>query len=304
MRTSCYICNTLIPQFEWQRGFVVECPVCGKYEPSEYFLTKNIGSHGRFPDKHLYSGALRENYEKGIIFKLNDERELLDSVVIPKNPLEAIDKIMLHLAKKSRFSNGIVQLTENAYSLGYAKHDNEFVYFLDLARQLDYLSSRFGSNKTCQITATGWKHIDEISKLQPDSNQAFVAMWFHNDLKYAWETGLKPALEKSGYVPIRLDRTEYNEKIDDQIIAEIRKSGLLVADFTGQSNGVYFEAGFALGLGIPVIWTCRDTDVEKLHFDTRQYNHIVWNNADDLKVKLINRIEATLPNRPKPKLSE
>ncbi len=92
---------------------------------------------------------------------------------------------------------------------------------------------------------------------------------------------------------------EHNGKIDDLIIAEIRKSGLLVADFTGQRGGVYFEAGFAMGLGIPVICTCRNDDVEKLHFDTRQYNHIVWTDAADLKEKLQLRIEASPPNRPK-----
>ena len=50
-----------------------------------------------------------------------------------------------------------------------------------------------------------------------------------------------------------------------------------------------------LGLGIPVVWTCRDTDIDKAHFDTRQYNHIVWTDSDDLKEKLIARIEATVP---------
>ena len=122
-------------------------------------------------------------------------------------------------------------------------------------------------------------------------------MWFHKDLEDAWENGLKVALQQTGYDPIRIDRTEHNEKIDDRIIAEVRKSGLLVADFTGQRGGVYFEAGFAMGLGIPVIWTCKDTDIGNLHFDTRQYNHIAWKDVDDLKDRLINRIEATLPNR-------
>ncbi len=32
----------------------------------------------------------------------------------------------------------------------------------------------------------------------------------------------------------------------------------MIADFTGHRGGVYFEAGFAHGLGIPVIWTCRE----------------------------------------------
>ena len=143
--------------------------------------------------------------------------------------------------------------------------------------------------------------VEELSRKKIKSSQAFVAMSFHKNLNDIWENGLKPALQQTGYNPMRIDRTEHNEKIDDRIIAEIRKSGILVADFTGQRNGVYFEAGFAMGLGIPVIWTCRENEIKKLHFDTRQYNHITWNDAAELKEKLINRIEATLPNRPKSK---
>jgi hypothetical protein len=33
-------------------------------------------------------------------------------------------------------------------------------------------------------------------------------------------------------------------------MAEIQKSRFVVADYTGQRNGVYFEVGFAVGLGL------------------------------------------------------
>jgi len=69
----------------------------------------------------------------------------------------------------------------------------------------------------------------------------------------------------------------------------------VVADFTGSRPGVYFEAGFAMGLGIPVIWTCQHDDVGKLHFDTRQYAHVCWDAAADMRTKLRNRIAATIP---------
>jgi nucleoside 2-deoxyribosyltransferase len=148
------------------------------------------------------------------------------------------------------------------------------------------------------LTLEGWKRIAELSKTQSASDQAFVAMWFDRSLNAAWSLGFKPALIDCGYMPIRIDLQEHNEKICDRIVSEIRKSGLLIADFTGQRGGVYFESGFALGLGVPVIWTCRSDDVSNLHFDTRQYNHIVWDKPDDLKEKLTNRINATLPYRP------
>ena len=76
--------------------------------------------------------------------------------------------------------------------------------------------------------------------------------------------------------PVRIDLLQHNEKICDKILAEIRSCQFIIADFTLQRAGVYFEAGFAMGLGRPVIWTCMEDDFENTHFDTRQYNHIVW----------------------------
>ena len=70
--------------------------------------------------------------------------------------------------------------------------------------------------------------------------------------------GLRRGIEDAGYQALRIDKKEDVVKIDDEIISEIRRSRFLVADFTqgndGARGGVYFEAGFALGLGIPVIF--------------------------------------------------
>ena len=90
---------------------------------------------------------------------------------------------------------------------------------------------------------------------------------------------------------------EHKDDINHRIIADIHRSGLLVADFTGNRGGIYYEAGFAGGLNIPVIWTVRETDVCNLHFDTRQFKHIVWTTGEDLREKLQNRIAATIPGR-------
>ena len=121
-------------------------------------------------------------------------------------------------------------------------------------------------------------------------------MWFAPSMDEMFENGIKPAVEIDGETKcMRIDLKEHNNKICDEIIAEIRRSKYLIADFTGQRGGVYFEAGFAQGLGIPVIWTVKSSAVKSLHFDTRQYNHIVYKNAEDLRRKLRNRIRATIP---------
>lgn len=131
-----------------------------------------------------------------------------------------------------------------------------------------------------------------------ESSNAFVAMWFNDQLNEAYESAIVPAVERWGYTPVRIDRREFNNKIDDEIISEIRRARFVIADFScgedGARGGVYYEAGFAAGLGKPVIFTVRQADLDRVHFDTQQFNHIVWETPEDLRIGLENRIGATI----------
>ncbi|MCE2516564.1 MAG: hypothetical protein J4F41_01755 [Alphaproteobacteria bacterium] len=155
-----------------------------------------------------------------------------------------------------------------------------------------------------KLTAKGQMYLEALDAPNIDSRQAFVAMWFHDDTLDAYKKGIAPAIKGNGFNPFRIDHKEHNDKVCDEIIAEIRRSRFVVADFTCEKSkicrkfivrgGVYFEAGFAFGLNIPVIWTCREDAVDSLHFDTRQYNHILWKDPDDLKQQLTHRIAAVI----------
>lgn len=128
-----------------------------------------------------------------------------------------------------------------------------------------------------------------------DARQAFVAMWFDPSRKIYFDEGFRPAIEDDKKTKaFRIDNKEHNRKVDDEIVAEIRRSRYLVADFTENRGGVYFEAGFAVGLGLPVIWCVQQGHESALHFDTRQYNHILYSDPADLREKLLNRIRATI----------
>lgn len=145
------------------------------------------------------------------------------------------------------------------------------------------------------MTLEGFTEAESLQKEQVDSNQCFVAMMFDNDMIDLFNNSIYPIIkEKTGYDAFIILIKEHNNNICDEIIAEIRKSKFLIADFTGQRGGVYFEAGFAYGLGLPVIWTCKKEEVEKLHFDINHYNFILWEKPEDLCANLCNRILATI----------
>ena len=154
------------------------------------------------------------------------------------------------------------------------------------------------------VTVEGYTRLAELEEVIVDSTRAFVAMWFDKSLDPIYDEAIAPAITNMGYEPIRVDRTHHLDKIDDWIIAEIRRSRFIIADFTqgddGARGGVYYEAGFAHGLDIPVIFTCRKDIVDRnlLHFDTRQYSHIVWNYPEELKTQLEDRIGAVIGDGP------
>ena len=176
----------------------------------------------------------------------------------------------------------------------------------DVTYLADYLVQRRWASKRrngllYRVTVDGHQEIAQDA-MNVSASQAFVAMWFDPQMEAVYDQGIEPAIEAAGYEPKRIDRDPAVHRVDDALIAEIRRSRFLIADMTCGSDGprasVYYEAGFAHGLGIDVIYSCRKDSVDKLAFDTRQYNHIVWQDPAELKQALIVRITARIGDGP------
>lgn len=229
----------------------------------------------------------------------------------PLDVAERADRLLRFVAWYSRHPGDSVHLrvhNQNQRIVDYAMAWSESTTLEEVRYFRDYLEENewlHDLGRYSYAVSIGGYHRISVIKSNVDSAQAFVAMWFDGEMATTYENGIAPAIEQAGFKPMRIDKKGDVVKIDDEIIAEIRKSRFLVADFThgdeGARGGVYFEAGFAFGLGLPVIYTCRADMVDKIHFDTRQYFHTVWESPDDLQVSLTNRIVALLgtgPNRP------
>jgi hypothetical protein len=204
----------------------------------------------------------------------------------------------MNLASATRHLGQNISIpSEGANPLLLAKNSSEVFFSIQHFGSEGYIKGGTTSLPT-QISVTG-KGFARVSDLQrglfgSQNKQVFVAMSFHKSLDAPYASGLKLGIEDCGYTALRVDAKEHNEKICDIIIAEIRNSKFLVADFTGHRNGVYFEAGLMTGLGRPVIFTCHNDELNQAHFDTRQYNHIGWNTPEELREKLKRRIQATV----------
>ena len=141
--------------------------------------------------------------------------------------------------------------------------------------------------------ATGKGKIPEVNPILPSSDKIFVSMPMNRDKYDCVEQireGTRLAIEATGNEPYYVDLDAHNGNISDKIIEEIRNCKFLVADFTYQNTGVYYEAGYAKGIGKTVIYTCRQDDFENVHFDIKQIQFIVWKDEKDLRCKLKDQI--------------
>lgn len=277
---------------------LIKCDVCGKYQLDDDLYIQSeknsvtYGMEDKYKDKgYILSGVTRNDYEKEKVTKITIENRagLIDSAPIHETPLEIIDLILQYLCFRPFFSEKKIDI-DTDYSRFYAKDKYELLNVLDETERLDYLS-HFRENY--KLTTKGWERADQLRRKLPDSKKAFVAMWFNKDLEVAYSKGIYPALYETGYDPYRVDLDKKNrDMIDNKIIAEIRKSILLIIDLTGARPSVLFEAGLAMGLGIEIIWTSRKDNETKIPFDVRQFRRIIWETPEKLKEELIDTIEA------------
>jgi hypothetical protein len=270
----------------------IECPRCGSFQitDSASIEIERLKAHERI----VISGWIRDQNDLGESPKITTY-DLDRLKQLPTKPVaERIDRLLragiaLQGTLGGHFDLNRPELVAKTYSADES----------DVGRLLEYLAEEdlmfpFG-HQSARVTARGFVHGQTAVSV---SSGAFIAMWFDERMTEA-RLGMQKAVAEAGYEPILVNAVEHINKIDDEIISQIRKSRFLIADFTGHRGGVYFEAGFALGLGLPVIWTCSKEDLNKLHFDVRQYNCIDWQDASDLAHRLQKRIEATIGRGPR-----
>jgi predicted RNA-binding Zn-ribbon protein involved in translation (DUF1610 family) len=179
------------------------------------------------------------------------------------------------------------------FALARALHDQRILVGLTHAQFLD-VGLSFG----------GWDLYEQLQRSRSEGGIAFMAMPFgHAALDAFYQSCFRPAVAECGFDLRRIDHKPPAGLIDNRLRVEIRRSRFLIVDLTQENRGAYWEAGFAEGLGKPVIYTCEHsyfTD-KGTHFDTNHHHTIVWrpDDASGAAANLKDTIRATLPGEAK-----
>jgi len=283
---------------------IFQCSRCGKFlitSQAEHFFNTNKEEYSPRTITNI-SSWLKENE----IFRINyhNINGLIKTASLPIQ--ERVHKLLLYIEKKTTYIGEVLKFDpadQQLLSLTWSINSEELRELFNFLIESGYLINQYPTLTSAiavKIAIPGFNYITKIKQASVNSTQAFVAMSFKEELVPLYNSYISKAIEMAGYRPLRIDQKEHINKIDDEIVAEIRKSKFIVADLTNRSNGVYYEAGLAQGLNIPVFFTHKKEETLDLHFDIQQYNCLLWDedNLDQFKGKLAYRIEATLGRGP------
>ncbi|MGI9013964.1 MAG: hypothetical protein ACR2GY_06925 [Phycisphaerales bacterium] len=207
----------------------------------------------------------------------------------PRTVSERIDRTLCNFASLSGHGGARVTIgSTDDNPLAFAESVGEAIFHREALVELNYAEVRFeDGNPDCEVRVTpkGWERFEELTRGKSDQhNPVFVAMWFGGEeqkqaMDTAFQEAIHPAIENAGYKAERVDLVHHNDWIMDKVLGMIRVAPFVVADFTGHRNGVYFEAGFARGLGTPAIHTCRAGELKQAHFEYQATQPRDWGNC-------------------------
>ena len=135
------------------------------------------------------------------------------------------------------------------------------------------------------LSLGGWERYEAEKRGRFDGNYGFIAMQFNDvNLDDFVEKVVRPVVKKAtGCDLVTLHDVAAAGVIDNIMRVQIRDAKFVIADLTHDNRGAYWEAGYAEGLGKPVIYICEKTKFEekKTHFDTNHCTTVPWSRDDD-----------------------
>lgn len=306
------------------------CPFCGRYILSDLY-TSTIEKTGKdkfavymyYHNKEKNLDIDNNNILKYLCSKTVYEKiapsnsgciHVTDEVVenwYPKDFSEKVDMILCALADKTKYLGQKLKLSQKEAIIlcfGCSYDDNFEIsgsyltqarFFYDYLKKYEYIQYVYihydDFPYDCSLMPEAWKRIDQLHKYSnQNSRTAFIAMSFDKDMETVREN-IKAAISGCGYDAVIMDEVEHNGQIVPEMLYQIRQAKFVVADLTKHNNGAYYEAGYALGIGKPVIQLCKKADFGKDgHFDVKQICTILWESESEIKDKLVARIKATI----------
>lgn len=311
MRDKCPICLNEFERAIEDKTLEYNCPICGRYEVERDTLADHLFENGKYRLEGNDKRFVLSHKIKWMQFLKKNETPLLTEELLLSllnselpNPSQRMDYLILWLGYHSKDHGKYVSIIGNE-QLSIIGSTNS-MSFLDVSNtsknEKKWIETPNRSDRErFRLTINGWEYFEQLKKGSHHTKKAFMAMKFSKDMFDIFQNHFKPAVKLTGFDLVTVADNPKAGPVDARIKVEIRNSRFIVADLTDGNQGAYWEAGFGLGLGKPVFYTCRKDILNKksgVHFDTRNEHIVTWtkDSPDSATDELKNVIRNTLPD--------
>ena len=281
-----------------------ECDICGRYAmDSSIFIDQaspnlNLGdwSHWKLTtvQRAVLSHRIRRSQASfgsgDDLFAITRDtlQWLRSDAALPSRAEQAANAIRYIGNEVSRSGEPVEQLPIDFRAIiGAATHDSsqELIRELEARGTLRVQARSQINSHGIDLTLYGWEEYEIERRGQFKSNSGFIAMHFNDSKLDPFVTDVvKPAVKDDlGYELVDMRDVARAGIIDNIMRTQIRDSAFVIVDLTHDNPGAYWEAGYAEGLGKPVIYICEKVKFEAggTHFDTNHCTTIPWSRDDD-----------------------
>lgn len=292
-------------------GSAYDCNVCGRYNISRTLETIDLNAasdHRSARDRAIISHMIRLGSDRGsaAFLTTNSVNDACKNSKLP-TPMGQLSNLVREIGKHQQETGEPRLITSefgprlgciNKRSLGQvckAGVDRGLIQKNGSAETNNPLGGVI-INSLYELTFDGWQYYEEEQKGRFSGSYGFLALKFNDEvLSKVCSDYLKPGIKKElGYDLIDLRDVPQAGIIDNIMREHIRDSAFVLADLTHDNPGAYWEAGYAEGLGKPVVYLCEEGKFEKskTHFDTNHCTTEFWKLGSE--TQFVDRVVATL----------
>ena len=173
---------------------VFTCARCGQYRVDKY-----TGTCGSGEDLRPLSPVAREHWERNKEPLLITEKNVDDLKSLLPREHDVTDKtqrLLRALARQTEYPGHSVEIYyDKDYPLAYAANAGEFEYYCGHLVECGWIVHH-GDRGGCDVTLTpqGWAEVERLRRTNVESEKVFVAMWFNEDMRSAYDDGIQAAI--------------------------------------------------------------------------------------------------------------
>ncbi len=287
------------------------CPVCG-----QFIVDKNLVELKLNPEQttrrvratlsrwiRLNQGSSSELYLSIEVYK-----DVIDGKISLPTPAQVALSILRYVGDHTQKTGEKLKSLPPSFSAEIGANSREDA--VELIRELEARGQlKFSGAFTiggCDaldigLTLGGWEVYQSERTGGQTAGFGFLAMKFGEEpLEDITQNYLKPAINKLGYELVDMRDIAVPGNIDSIMRMRIRDANFVIADLTHDNPGAYWEAGYAEGLGKPVLYICdkKKFDEHGTHFDINHYTTVMWetDEPEDFCERLVATLRRGLPS--------